>query len=116
MKLSISLSKNGKNYYYIARDGSGVVRIRESSMESMHEAIKNYRLPKDEDLEPNQNGLEETVTLEENTAKKEAEQITETTPSSTPSETKEFLQSETKEIIETKRKSSGKKTFWDKLK
>jgi hypothetical protein len=128
MRFEIARSLKGGKIIHIARDTSGVVRLREETEEKLIEAIKEYNETLAKAAEEKTKAAKEGEGLsfgksqDESVKEKVAQEeeslptLTATNNENTVEEKKEFLKSETKEIIETKRKSSGKKTFWDKLK
>ncbi len=140
MRFEIARSLNGNKVMYIARDTSGIVRLREETEEGILDAIKDYNeslakqaelklKPKKESVteekkQPKKEPKPETVaphTESLNTPTHDAPTINTPTPppidSQLPTEDeKKFLTSDIKTQIEEKRKRSGKQSFWDKLK
>lgn len=144
MRFEIARSLNGNKVVYIARDTSGVVRLREETEESILDAIKAYneslaeqaelKLKPKQESDPYQKKQapkqpkskpETTAPHEIEVAPVVKEQTPEITPpvvpppidSQQPSENqKQFLTNDIKTQIEEKRKRTGKKSFWDKLK
>ena len=128
-EISQSLYPDGK-IRFIARDKDGVVRLRNDTEEGLIEAIKKYNenlatqalekakaKTKDKGKGARVKGKDE----EQEAAEETPEEI-ETQTSEQPQPLQEdedggrkFLQSELKEQIEEKKKKSGKKSFWDKL-
>ena len=136
--ISQSVYPDGK-IRYIARDRDGIVRLRANSEEELQDAIKRFnedlaeqlakkiaakaKPKKDEqnqagatltDREPSQIVTSDTVEPESDVNE------TETTPATSipaqSEEKKEFLASDVKKQAEDRRKGSGSKSFWDKLK
>lgn len=141
MRFEIARSLNGNKVMYIARDTSGVVRLREETEEGILDAIKDYNesLAKQAELKLNPKKESASDTKKQTTKSKpetiaphEIEVSTKepTTPPATsapsspppidarqPAENeKKFLTNDIKTQIEEKRKRSGKQSFWDKLK
>ena len=152
MRFEIAQSLNGKKIMYIARDTNGVVRLREETLEKIHDAIREFNdmlaeqaearaktktRGKDKDKGTDEvigsSELKEEELAEEMQEEEEAAVATQTPEAveevTQPSDTilvaalpnseasqKKFLHSEIKEQIEEKKRKSGKKSFWDKLK
>ena len=135
MRFDISQSLNGESIIYIARDANGVVRLRANSLETLQEAIKEYRPPSketpkkepeakihEEESSSNTNLLEEFAGENPFEAPSDAKELTSLMVSEpeaqkkTPEPKKEFLKSDLKEKVEEKKKRTSKGSFWDKLK
>lgn len=128
---------------FLARDPEGVVRLRAESEEKLIEAIKEFNealakqaeerakaaAKKGKGKGASVKGKDETITeLAEETTEESAvetqtiEQPEEVGAASAPQDGdsgepgKKFLKSEIKEQIEEKKRRSGRKSFWDKLK
>lgn len=139
MRFEIGRSLNGNKVVYIARDTSGIVRLREETEEGILDAIKAYNESLAEQAELKLKPKKETDTEEkkqtpqtetiaphqiEVSTPQPIETSTTTVTPSTPAidakqpteDEKKFLTNNIQAQIEEKRKRSGKQSFWDKLK
>lgn len=143
MRFDIAKSLNGNNTVYIARDPSGIVRLRADSVEGIQEAIKAYNeklaqesqlansqakmsekntdtQEKDTDSEPTLQEVDSPETQESKIADDTTPPIVTHSPDvileATVPDNEESQKKYAHEVIEEKKKPTGKKSFWDKLK